>query len=101
MLVKKGSADGLHGKLIAYPGKFLKTFFQPGKSLPLEKSQVLRVEQSNTSFLYEDKLFFKLFRKLEEGVNPELEIGRFLTEKTQFKNTPLFAGAIEYVRPGL
>ncbi|OQW98864.1 MAG: alpha-amylase, partial [Elusimicrobia bacterium A5] len=101
MLAKKGSVDGLHGKLIAYPGKFLKTFFQLGKSLPLEKSQVLKVEQSNTSFLYEDKLFFKLFRKLEEGVNPELEIGRFLTEKTQFKNTPLFAGAIEYVRPGL
>ncbi|MBI5573946.1 MAG: maltose alpha-D-glucosyltransferase [Elusimicrobia bacterium] len=101
MIEKKGSADGLHGKLIAYPGKFLKTFFQPGKLLPPEKSQVLRVEQSNTSFLYEDKLFFKLFRKLEEGINPELEIGKFLTEKTPFKNTPLFAGAIEYRRPGL
>jgi len=100
MIAKKSSADGSHGKLTAYPGKFLKTFLQPDKFPSLEKSQILKVEQSNTSFLYGDKLIFKLFRKLEEGVNPELEIGKFLTEKTSFRNTPLFAGAIEYGRSG-
>ncbi|MFH2071188.1 MAG: maltose alpha-D-glucosyltransferase [Elusimicrobiota bacterium] len=101
MIARKDSIEGLHGKLIAYPGKFLKKLFYPNKILPLEKSRVLKAEQSNTSFLYGEELFFKLFRMLDEGINPELEIGRFLTEKTQFKNAPLFAGAIEYISPGL
>jgi maltose alpha-D-glucosyltransferase/alpha-amylase len=41
----------------------------------------------------------KLFRRLDEGINPDLEIGRFLTERTSFRNVPPFAGAIEYRRP--
>jgi maltose alpha-D-glucosyltransferase/alpha-amylase len=38
---------------------------------------------------------FKVFRRLEEGINPELEIGRFLTEKG-FPHAARLAGAIEY-----
>ena len=100
MIAKKSSAYGLHGNIIVHPGKSFKSFLPPGEFSVLEKSRVLKAEQSNTSFVYGDKLIFKLFRKLEEGVNPELEIGRFLSEKTQFKNTPLFFGAIEYRRSG-
>jgi maltose alpha-D-glucosyltransferase/alpha-amylase len=36
-----------------------------------------------------------MFRRLFEGVNPDLEIGRFITEKTSFAHTPPFAGALE------
>ncbi len=54
------------------------------------------VEQSNTSVVYGDRLILKLFRKLEEGINPDLEIGRFLTEKTTFANISQVAGALEY-----
>ena len=32
------------------------------------------------------QLVLKLFRRIEEGLNPDLEIGRFITEKTDFKN---------------
>jgi maltose alpha-D-glucosyltransferase/alpha-amylase len=38
-----------------------------------------------------------LFRRLEEGLNPDLEIGSFLTERTEFRNVPLLAGHLEYV----
>jgi maltose alpha-D-glucosyltransferase/alpha-amylase len=38
----------------------------------------------------------KLFRRIEEGFNPELEIGRFLTEKAHFAYAPPVAGALEY-----
>ena len=48
-------------------------------------------------FLYGDRLILKLFRRLEEGVNPDLEIGRFLTERG-FPNIPPVAGALEYRR---
>lgn len=56
---------------------------------------VMGVEQSNTSVRYGTSLILKLFRRLEDGVSPELEIGRFLGEHG-FRNTPPLAGAIEY-----
>lgn len=96
MITKRYSFCGISGKLTAYHGKLLKTFLKPG----IEKSQIIKTEQSNTSFLYGDALFFKLYRKLDEGMNPDLEISRFLTEKTSFRNTPSFIGAIEYKKPG-
>jgi maltose alpha-D-glucosyltransferase/alpha-amylase len=48
--------------------------------------------------LFENKFFLKLYRKLEEGVNPDVEITRFLTERAHFPNVPAFAGTIEYRR---
>jgi maltose alpha-D-glucosyltransferase / alpha-amylase len=56
-------------------------------------------EQSNTSVLFGDDLILKLFRRIDEGVNPDLEIGRFLTEKAGFPNTAHIAGYIELARP--
>ncbi len=52
-------------------------------------------EQSNTSVTFGDRLVLKLFRRLEEGVNPELEVGRFLTDRTVFRHSAPTAGAIE------
>jgi maltose alpha-D-glucosyltransferase/alpha-amylase len=64
-----------------------------------EKSHVLSAEQSNSSMLFDNKFFLKLYRKLENGVNPDVEITRFLTEQTDFQNVPAFVGALEYRRP--
>jgi maltokinase len=41
--------------------------------------RVMGVEQSNSSIVFDDRIVLKVFRKLEPGVNPELEILRFLT----------------------
>ena len=56
----------------------------------------VKVEQSNTSIIYGGRLILKVFRRLEAGTNPELEIGRFLTEKAGFSYIPQVAGALEY-----
>jgi maltose alpha-D-glucosyltransferase/alpha-amylase len=38
----------------------------------------------------------KLFRKLESGLNPDIEVGRFLTDRVHFSHSPPLAGWIDY-----
>jgi len=59
---------------------------------------VMKAEQSNTSVAFGERFILKLYRRVQEGVNPDLEIGRVLTEMG-FAHTPLVGGAMEYVRP--
>ena len=55
-------------------------------------------EQSNTSLTYGDQFILKMFRRVEAGTHPDLEIGRFLTERARFPNTPPLLGALAYRR---
>jgi maltose alpha-D-glucosyltransferase/alpha-amylase len=83
----QGQLKGLRGK--AFPN------ISGSAEEPL---QVRRgsAEQSNTSILYGDRFFLKLFRHPEPGVNPDVEIGRYLTENTSFDKIPPFAGSMQY-----
>jgi maltokinase len=54
------------------------------------------VEQSNTSLVFDDRLVLKLYRRLEPGINPELELLRFLTEHG-FPNIPALEGWAQYL----
>ena len=58
-------------------------------------SSVSKAEQSNTSIIYDGKFILKLFRKVEPGINPDVEIGAYLTRQG-FKNTPAVLGTLEY-----
>jgi maltose alpha-D-glucosyltransferase/alpha-amylase len=53
---------------------------------PLEPS-LGKTDQSNTALVFQDKFMLKLFRRLDVGINPDLEIGRYLTER-RFPHTP-------------
>ena len=55
-------------------------------------------EDGNTTLFFGDKLVLKFFRRGGTDINPELEIGRFLTEKN-FPHAPPVLGALEY-NPG-
>jgi trehalose synthase-fused probable maltokinase len=46
-------------------------------------------EQSNSSIVFDDELILKVFRRLEPGINPELEVLRFLTEHEYGNIAPL------------
>lgn len=59
------------------------------------ESSVSRAEQSNTSVIYGQQFILKLFRKMEPGINPDIEIGAFLTEHG-FRNTPAVLATLEY-----
>jgi maltose alpha-D-glucosyltransferase/alpha-amylase len=58
-----------------------------------------RATSSNTLIFYGRRLMLKVFRRLEAGINPDYEIGRFLTEETRFDRIPRVAGALEYHHP--
>lgn len=55
-------------------------------------------EQSNSAVLFDRRLLLKVFRRIEPGINPDFEIGRFLSERTPFDRIPQTAGAVEYQR---
>jgi maltose alpha-D-glucosyltransferase/alpha-amylase len=55
----------------------------------------LRVEQSNTSVVLGERLILKLYRLLEPGISPDLEVSAFLTD-AGFADTPAVAGSIVY-----
>ncbi len=85
---------GKSGELIGNPGSTL----SPDGAPEILRSQVLGGEQSNSAMLLDNKFFLKLYRKLEDGVNPDVEITRFLTERANFQNVPAFNGVLEYRR---
>ncbi len=58
----------------------------------------LGVEQSNSSVLIDDRVMLKIYRRLQPGIHPEIEVGRFLTEVAGFANTPPLLGTIEHVQ---
>ncbi len=90
----KGRFRGVHGEINALDTTALKklTDGAAGKLTP----KLMRAEQSNTSVVYGDRMVLKLFRRVEQGLNPDLEIGSFLTEKTSYRNVPPLAGYLEY-----
>ena len=97
LIARNQLIKGMKGTLVGTPGKKFTKAIKENLQAP---SKVLHAEQSNTSFVYDEKFFFKLYRRLDEGINPDVEIGRFLTEKTSFSHSAHFAGAIEYRKPG-
>lgn len=94
LIYQKAKAKNKTASIAGVPGRKMNSKVNKNE-LPLP-SRVLLAEQSNTSVLYDNRFFFKLYRSPEEGNNPELEIIRTLTENTSFRNFPTFAGALEY-----
>ncbi len=90
------SFSGREGRFIASRTTafdVLRGLVDPAAPLPVHRSSS---EQSNTSFIFSDRLILKLIRRVEPGPNPELEISYHLTERVHFPRAPRLAGAIEY-----
>ncbi len=90
------SFKGMAGKLVSTTTDVFKQL--SGGTTDLEPS-LIKGEQSNTSIIYGDRFILKLFRKVEEGINPDLEVGRFLTDKKLLEHFASVAGSLEYHRP--
>jgi maltose alpha-D-glucosyltransferase/alpha-amylase len=62
-------------------------------------TRVLGADSSNTAVALGERLLFKAFRRLQPGINPEVEIGAFLTDVVPFDHVARVAGAIHFDRP--
>jgi maltose alpha-D-glucosyltransferase/alpha-amylase len=76
-----------------------KAFEDIAGSSTTEPATIASWEQSNSSLLFGDRLMLKVFRRAGGGLNPELEIGRFLAERG-FAHVPPLAGSLEYQADG-
>jgi len=61
----------------------------------LGSARLISSEQSNSSVVFDEALILKVFRRLEPGINPELEMLRFLGS-AGFRNVPALGGWYEY-----
>jgi maltose alpha-D-glucosyltransferase / alpha-amylase len=86
--------SGDKGVVLGERSAGLKNIWSAGKPPP--ESTVMDMEQSNTSIRFGQELILKLFRKVDQGINPDLEIGRFLTEQTDFEHFPRVLGSLSY-----
>jgi len=60
------------------------------------RSRVLDTYQTFTAIVYDNEYHLKLYRVLDQTINPDLEITRYLSEQTRFEQVPLYTGAITY-----
>jgi maltose alpha-D-glucosyltransferase / alpha-amylase len=73
-----------------------RSFLELASSSDELQPKLLTGEQSNSSVIYGQRLILKFFRRIEEGENPDLEIGRFLTERARSPHIPRIGGFLEY-----
>jgi maltose alpha-D-glucosyltransferase/alpha-amylase len=90
------SFSGLAGELRAVSAQGVQACWKI--SQPRLTPVLNRGEQSNNSVMYGKRLILKVYRRLEAGINPDLEIGAFLTEETSFRNIASVRGHLEYMR---
>jgi maltose alpha-D-glucosyltransferase/alpha-amylase len=62
---------------------------------PPERVRTIENVRCHSTALVDNQYAIKLFRKLEAGINPEIEIGRFLTDVADFANMPALLGSVE------
>ncbi|WP_280153932.1 maltose alpha-D-glucosyltransferase [Piscinibacter sp. XHJ-5] len=63
------------------------------RALPVGRPKAM---SSNTLVTFDERLFLKGYRRLRPGLNPEVEIGRFLTEVARFPHCVPLAGMLEH-----
>jgi len=92
---QKRSVMGKQGELLASQ----RVAPQNDKTAELSSADlpVTTLDRTNTGMILGDAYFLKIFRRVEPGINPDLEIGRFLTEH-DFPSLPPVLGWLEYHR---
>ncbi len=84
------------GQLVASPSRAFRPVLRSADALPEPLPH--KVTQRNASVVFGEKYILKSLRRIQGGVNVEVEMARYLTEKRDFAHVARVAGAIEYHR---
>ena len=98
LIRRRSKLKGLNGSLNAKSGSLLKKAYLPTDPL---MPHLISSRQTNSSITYGEKFFLKMYRSPQEGENPEVEVMKHLTRKTNFRHIPLYMGRLDYRNPGL
>jgi len=93
LLSAQKSIEGKTGQLDATHTSSFESLV--GGDANLLEPSIAKAEQSNSSVIFGDKLILKFFRRLDFGINPDLETQRALMAQ-RFPYMPALAGALEY-----
>ncbi|MBX3465736.1 MAG: maltose alpha-D-glucosyltransferase [Planctomycetes bacterium] len=94
-ILRRATLKGEQGRVLAAPaGRRLRV---PEDGIP--QATLVGAEQSNTSAVFGRRWVLKVFRTLDEGVNPDLEVGRFLSAR-RFEHAARVEGELTYLRQG-
>lgn len=91
---KRKGLKGAGGEIIAYPTKLFRKL-KKGHTEELIP-EVIEGDQNNTLVNFGKTFILKIFRQLEWGANPDLELSRFLSDRN-FPQAPPLAGVMEFV----
>ncbi|MBN1141835.1 MAG: maltose alpha-D-glucosyltransferase [Deltaproteobacteria bacterium] len=94
LMVQRRRLKGRTGVFKAFARKSVRLMSGSGE-LPLEP-RLLGADQSNTSIVFGDAFILKVFRRIDIGINPDLELGAFLTEMG-YSNTPRVRGDLQFL----
>jgi maltose alpha-D-glucosyltransferase/alpha-amylase len=94
LIARRRSLPGRQGRLLGVPTPNLRRIHQHVD--PEQPPVPVSAEQSNSSVVFGDAAIVKFIRRVEEGINPGVEIGRFLGEQARFPYAPLTGGMLQY-----
>ncbi|MGC8774041.1 MAG: maltose alpha-D-glucosyltransferase [Chlorobaculum sp.] len=96
LILHSESWAGAAGKITADAGKMLDACYLAKAGEEPPASHLMGLEQSNTSIRYGEAMCLKLYRKIDGGMAPEIEISRVLTDQTAYRNIPVYLGSFDY-----
>nr|WP_246700555.1 maltose alpha-D-glucosyltransferase [Variibacter gotjawalensis] len=74
--------------------------FASGELVPVNEVKPMSGEQSNTTVFVDRRYIVKFFRRVSAGINPDIEISRYLTDVAKFPNSPALVGSVELETAG-
>jgi maltose alpha-D-glucosyltransferase/alpha-amylase len=93
-LLRRRQLASARGRLVGLPTPGLRRLLADRDDEPTVTS--VGGEQSNTSLLIGGRVVMKLLRLVEEGIHPDVEMTRYLSERAHFANAPELGGHLEY-----
>ncbi|HEY0059678.1 MAG TPA: alpha-glucosidase C-terminal domain-containing protein, partial [Flavisolibacter sp.] len=91
-LATQGTAENSTG-LVFESGNAIPEFY--GSASQQRPAKISVVDENNTSLSYDNRFFLKLYRKVDYGINPDVEISTYLADQKGFEHVPASAGLIQ------